>query len=148
MPPKNLLTAKRAPTLKDSRFHNNNTSQSIKALHRYQEKGIITWDNAFLIDEYLVYYPDMLRFPLRSNGEQIIEHCLSTAEKSPQSAQEIRNIPLIRAASPFSLTVFLQGHFWHLIFSGCLREFAPDGWDQVDFIVYPPYILSANCKSN
>ena len=47
-------TAKKAPTLKDSRFHSNNTSQSIKALERYQEKGVITQDDAFLIDEYLV----------------------------------------------------------------------------------------------
>ena len=54
MTPKNLTTAKKAPTLNDSRFHNNNTSQSIKALQRYQEKGIITEDDANLIDEYLV----------------------------------------------------------------------------------------------
>ena len=47
-------TAKKAPTLKDSRFHSNNTSQSIKALERYQEKGVITQDDAHLIDEYLV----------------------------------------------------------------------------------------------
>jgi len=49
-----LSTGKRAPTLKDSRFHSNNTSQSIKALQRYQEKGIITPDDASLIDEYPV----------------------------------------------------------------------------------------------
>jgi site-specific recombinase XerD len=54
MVPKRLSTAKKAPTLKDSRFHINNTSQSIKALQRYQEKGIITDDDAHLIDEYLV----------------------------------------------------------------------------------------------
>ena len=54
MVPKQNTTAKKAPTLKDSRFHNNNTSQSIKALQRYQEKGIITEDDAHLIDEYLV----------------------------------------------------------------------------------------------
>jgi len=54
MVPKQNTTAKKAPTLKDSRFHNNNTSQSIKALQRYQEKGIITPDDAYLIDEYLV----------------------------------------------------------------------------------------------
>ena len=54
MVPKQNTTAKKAPTLKDSRFHTNNTSQSIKALQRYQEKGIITEDDAHLIDEYLV----------------------------------------------------------------------------------------------
>jgi hypothetical protein len=54
MVPKQNTTAKKAPTLKDSRFHNNNTSQSIKALQRYQEKGIITPDDAHLIDEYLM----------------------------------------------------------------------------------------------
>ena len=54
MVPKMNTTAKKAPTLKDSRFHSNNTSQSIKALQRYQEKGIITQDDAQLIDEYLV----------------------------------------------------------------------------------------------
>jgi integrase/recombinase XerD len=54
MVPKRLSTAKKAPTLKDSRFHSNNTVQSIKALERYQEKGIITEDDAHLIDEYLV----------------------------------------------------------------------------------------------
>ena len=54
MVPKQNTTAKKAPTLKDSRFHINNTSQGIKALQRYQEKGIINGDDAQLIDEYLV----------------------------------------------------------------------------------------------
>jgi len=54
MVPHQNTIAKKAPTLKDSRFHNNNTSRSIKALQRYQEKGIITEDDALLIDEYLV----------------------------------------------------------------------------------------------
>jgi hypothetical protein len=49
-----IKTAKRAPALKESRFHNKNTSQGIKALERYPEKGIITKDDAQLIDEYLV----------------------------------------------------------------------------------------------
>jgi hypothetical protein len=51
---KGNTTAKQAPTLNDSRFHNKNTSQGIKALERYQEKGIITKDDAQLIDEYRV----------------------------------------------------------------------------------------------
>jgi hypothetical protein len=51
---KEIKTAKQAPTPKESRFHNKNTSQGIKALERYPEKGIITKDDAQLIDEYLV----------------------------------------------------------------------------------------------
>jgi len=54
MVPKPTTLAIKAPTLKDSRFHTNNISQSIKALERYQKKGIITEDDAHLIDEYLV----------------------------------------------------------------------------------------------
>ena len=54
MVPKTNTTAKKAPTLKDSRFHSNNISQGIKALQRYQEKGVITEEDAHLIDEYLV----------------------------------------------------------------------------------------------
>ena len=51
---KENTTAKKEPALKDSRFHINNTSQSIKALGQYRERVIITSDNAFLIDKYLV----------------------------------------------------------------------------------------------
>jgi hypothetical protein len=36
--PKENTTAKKEPALKDSRFHINNTSQSIKALGQYRER--------------------------------------------------------------------------------------------------------------
>ncbi len=54
MVPQQNTTAKKAPTLKDSQFHNNNIPQGIKALQQDQEKGIITHDDAHMIDEYLV----------------------------------------------------------------------------------------------
>nr|WP_320160891.1 site-specific integrase [uncultured Methanoregula sp.] len=46
-------TVKKAPTLNDSQFHINNTSFGIKSLQTWKEKGIISPEDAELIDEYL-----------------------------------------------------------------------------------------------
>ena len=53
MATKVTATVKKAPTLNDSQFHINNTSYGIKALQNWKEKGLITADDAELIDEYL-----------------------------------------------------------------------------------------------
>ena len=53
MATKGNVTVKKAPTLNDSQFHINNTSYGIKAVQNWKEKGLITADDAELIDIYL-----------------------------------------------------------------------------------------------
>ena len=53
-------------------------------------------------------------FP-KNPGEQNSAYRMSTAEKTPSICQGNLKITLITATDSCSLSVFLQGHFWHLV---------------------------------
>jgi len=57
---------------------------------------------------------------------QIFRAICPPREKHPQFASGTRKIPLNTASDSCSLTVFLQGHFEHPVFSGCQVILIPD----------------------
>jgi len=72
------------------------------------------------------YTRSVLRFPTRNDGEQYNEHSMSTAGKTPSMCTRNLKKPLITAPDSSSLTVFLQGHFLHIVSSGCQGIRSPD----------------------
>jgi len=59
MVPEAIQAAETARALKDSRFHNNNTSRSIKALQEWREKEIITREDALPVHTASVFHKKM-----------------------------------------------------------------------------------------
>jgi hypothetical protein len=75
-------------------------------------------------DPFRVQYG--LRSLFRNAGEQGNEPGMFTAGKTPSVCTRNLKNPLNTASDSSSLTVFLQEHLLHLVFSGCQDILAPD----------------------